>query len=297
MKLYYSDHHTIPLPPNHRFPMEKYLLLRKRLQASPLFSKYSFIPTKEAKWEDIKLAHCSHYIEKLTAQTLSEKEAKPIGFPLSPELIIRSRSSVDGFIKACFSALEDGHSANLSGGTHHAHFDRGEGFCVFNDFAIAALKLLTEKRVKNILLLDLDVHQGNGNSSLLGKTSEVVIVSLHGKNNYPYRKIPSTYDFELADETRDEEYLLVLETILQKLSKKSFDIILYQAGVDVLETDKLGKLSLTHAGVQKRDEIVFSWAKKRNIPLAMALGGGYANPLEHTIQAHFNSFEKAVEIF
>lgn len=291
VKLFYSDHHSIPLPENHRFPMEKYKLLRLALQDKTWAKKFELLPTTPAKWSDILLAHDQLYIDKLLTQEMPMLEKKAIGFPLNEQLILRSRSSVQGFISSCFEALQFGFSGNLSGGTHHAHRDRGEGFCVFNDFAVAALKLLNENLVKRILILDLDVHQGNGNSSILKDQTEITIVSLHGEHNYPFRKVPSSFDYGLPNHCDDQNYLNVLSIALERISDIDFDIILYQAGVDVLASDKLGKLSLTLKGVKKRDEMVFEWAGRKKIPVALALGGGYTSPLEDTIEAHLQSFQ------
>lgn len=290
-KIYFSDHHTIPLPENHRFPMEKYLLLRQQLQDKDWAKDFDFVPTTVAPWSDILLAHDQSYVDGLLKKSLPPLEQKAIGFPLCEELVTRSRSSVHGFIGSCFSALEKGFSANLSGGTHHAHRNRGEGFCVFNDFAVAALKLLNEKKVRSVLILDLDVHQGNGNSSILKEEKEIIITSLHGEHNYPFRKVPSTYDYPLPNFCQDQQYLDVLEQALKQCEKHSFDIILYQAGVDVLESDKLGKLSLTLEGVSRRDKMVFDWAASRRLPIALALGGGYTQPMEDTITAHLNTLK------
>lgn len=296
--LFYSDHHSIELPENHRFPMEKYFLLKKQIEKAPWAQEqFEFFPTAPCAWEDVLLAHDELYLQKLTTGEMPKLEKKSIGFPLTDRLITRSRSSVDGFLRACDFAYQTGFSANLSGGTHHAHRDRGEGFCVFNDFAIAALKLLKQKRAKRILILDLDVHQGDGNSSILGSTPEVYTVSFHGKHNYPYHKVPSSLDIEFEDGTRDEEYLECLERTLIHLEQQSFDILLYQAGVDVLETDKLGKLSLTQQGLKERDHMVFSWAKSLELPVAMGLGGGYSKPLSSTVESHLKTFETALKIF
>jgi acetoin utilization deacetylase AcuC-like enzyme len=298
ISLFYSDHHSIELPENHRFPMEKYLLLRQELQKLSWGQKnFEFFPTKPCDWEDVLLAHDELYVQKLNSDDMPKLEKKAIGFPLSDRLVTRSRSSVNGFLNACDSAFRTGFSANLSGGTHHAHRDRGEGFCVFNDFAIAALKLIKNKAAKKVLILDLDVHQGNGNSSILGSTPEVYTVSFHGKHNYPYRKVPSCLDIEFENGTGDSEYLESLERTLIFLEQQDFDILLYQAGVDALETDKLGKLSLTAQGLEQRDRMVLNWAKSLDLPVALGLGGGYSNPIHPTISAHLKTFETAVKIF
>lgn len=295
-KIFFSDHHTIPLPENHRFPMHKYLLLRQQLQDKEWAKEFEFVPTTVAPWDDILLAHDQSYVDGLISKTLPPLEQKAIGFPLCEELLTRSRSSVQGFISSCYHALSYGFSGNLSGGTHHAHRNKGEGFCVFNDFAVSSLKLLKEKLVKSVLILDLDVHQGNGNSSILKDNPAIIITSLHGEHNYPFRKVPSTYDYPLPNFCTDTRYLEVLELALSQLDKHSFDIVLYQAGVDVLESDKLGKLSLSLEGVYQRDQMVFQWAYDKGLPVAMALGGGYTDPVDDTIQAHLNTLKLGHEL-
>jgi acetoin utilization deacetylase AcuC-like enzyme len=222
---------------------------------------------------------------------LPANELRPIGLPWSPELYQRSLCSVGGFVAATENALSDGFSALLAGGTHHAHRDRGEGYCVFNDFAVATLRLLTQKRVKKVLIIDLDVHQGNGNSSILGDRDDVFIFSMHGERNYPFRKVKSHLDIALPQGCSDEQYLSSLENALQELS--SADIILYQAGVDVLKEDKLGTFALTYEGIRKRDRMIFEFAIQRGIPLALAIGGGYSEPIDFTISAYANTFAEA----
>lgn len=256
----------------------------------------NLIPATPLSLETIALAHDESYIQSLINQTLPEARRREIGFPLSERLVLRSRSSAGGFLEACQTALQEGFSGNLSGGTHHAHRDRGEGFCVFNDFAIASYWLMKNRGLKKILILDLDVHQGNGNSSIMGKSSEIDIISFHGKNNYPYRKVPSTLDIEFNDHTEDGEYLDRLEDTLAKLAT-DYQIILYQAGVDSLKQDSLGKLALSHEGLRVRDEMVLGFAKTHQIPIAIALGGGYAKPIEITVDAHVQTFQVAAKLY
>jgi acetoin utilization deacetylase AcuC-like enzyme len=193
-------------------------------------------------------------------------------------------------VAATESALKHGFSALLAGGTHHAHADRGEGYCVFNDFAVAALRLIELKKVKKILIIDLDVHQGNGNSSILGKRDDIFILSIHGEKNYPFRKIPSHLDVALPEKTNDEDYIKALNKALSMVHF-DYDMIFYQAGVDNLKEDTLGTFELTHEGLKERDKIVFDYGK--NKPIAMAIGGGYASPIDLTVEAHANTFKIA----
>lgn len=290
---FYTDHIEVPLPEGHRFPMRKYRMLRERLLDLGIVDPLQLIPAKEVRDEDLLRAHAEEYVFGLKNNTLSEKELRPIGLTWSKELLRRSYTSVGGFVLATDAALETGFSALLAGGTHHAHRDRGEGYCVFNDFAVAALRLLEQKRVKKILIIDLDVHQGNGNSSILGGRDDVFILSLHGERNYPFRKIPSHLDVPLPQGTGDDDYLQALRTALTK-TPQDIDMIFYQAGVDNLKEDTLGTFNLSFEGLKTRDRLVFEFA--RGVPLAMATGGGYANPIELTVTAHANTFQVAKEI-
>ncbi|WP_408096095.1 histone deacetylase [Peredibacter sp. HCB2-198] len=293
MQFFYTDHIQVPLPPGHRFPMQKYRLLHEALVRENVLSEDQLYPAEVASDEDVLRAHTSHYVMGLKNNTLSEKELRPIGLTWSPELLIRSYTAVGGFIAATDSALRNGFSALLAGGTHHAHADRGEGYCVFNDFAVAALRLLETRKVKKILIIDLDVHQGNGNSSILGNRDDVFILSLHGDKNYPFRKVPSHLDVGLPAGTGDEEYLSALASALRQISHIDYDILFYQAGVDPLKEDTLGTFALTFEGLMKRDRMVFEFAG--NKPVAMGLGGGYANPIELTVRAHVNTIKVAKE--
>lgn len=291
MQFFYTDHIEVPLPPGHRFPMQKYRLLHETLVKENVLSEEQLYPAEMASDEDLMRAHSPHYVMGLKNNTLTEKELRPIGLTWGPELLIRSYTAVGGLIAATESALKYGFSALLAGGTHHAHADRGEGYCVFNDFAVAALRLLELKKVKKILIIDLDVHQGNGNSSILGNRDDVFILSLHGEKNYPFRKVPSHMDVALPAGIGDEEYLKALSSALHQISHVDFDILLYQAGVDNLKEDTLGTFNLTFEGLMARDRMVFEFAGTK--PVAMAIGGGYANPIELTVRAHVNTFKVA----
>ncbi len=274
--------------------MRKYRMLREKLLADGIMSPPQLFAAQPVSDEDLLRAHSESYVYGLKNNTLSEKELRPIGLTWSEQLLVRSYTSVGGFVAATEDCLKKGFSALLAGGTHHAHADRGEGYCVFNDFAVAALRLLELGKAKKILIVDLDVHQGNGNSSILGNRDDVFILSLHGEKNYPFRKVPSHYDVPLPPKTGDAEYLKALEIALGKIGKE-FDVIFYQAGVDNLKEDTLGTFELTFDGLMKRDKMVFEFSQ--GIPLAMATGGGYANPIELTVEAHANTFKVAKEFF
>jgi acetoin utilization deacetylase AcuC-like enzyme len=290
---YYTDHIEVPLPEEHRFPMKKYRLLREGLLEEGLVHTQQLHMAPTALDEELLLAHTEEYLLSLKNNTITEKLLRPIGLTWSTSLLKRSYHSVGGFIAATEGALVHGFSALLAGGTHHAHADRGEGYCVFNDFAVAALRLINLKKVKKVLIIDLDVHQGNGNSSILGSREDVFIFSIHGEKNYPFRKIPSHLDVALPEKTQDHAYLEALDLALKKIDPEKFDIIFYQAGVDNLKEDTLGTFDLTFEGLIKRDQMVFEFAKKNKLPLALAIGGGYASPIHLTVNAHINTFKAA----
>lgn len=293
-RFYYTDHVEVPLPPGHRFPMQKYRMLREKLLSDEILEPSQLMKAPLVTDSDLLRAHTENYVFGLRNNTLTEKELRPIGLTWSEKLLERSYTSVGGFVAATDAALENKFSALLAGGTHHAHADRGEGYCVFNDFAVAALRLFELKKVSRILIVDLDVHQGNGNSSILGARNDVFILSLHGEKNYPFRKVPSHMDVSLPVRTTDETYLIALREALSKIPVNEFDIIFYQAGVDNLKEDTLGTFDLTYEGLMKRDQMVFEYAQGR--PIAMAIGGGYANPISCTVEAHTNTFKVAKRI-
>jgi acetoin utilization deacetylase AcuC-like enzyme len=275
--------------------MHKYRLLKEDLLKNNVINSSQLIAAPEVTIKDLMRAHDAEYINSIKNLTLPKEKARPIGLPLSYQLYQRSLISTGGFVAASETALNTGYSVLLAGGTHHAHRDAGEGFCVFNDFAVAALKLLADWKVKKIIILDLDVHQGNGNSSILAKHDNIFICSIHGEKNYPYKKVPSNLDLALPPGTTDEDYLHQLEIILNQLP--TGDILFYQAGVDVLKYDKFGSFNLSFEGVKTRDLMVFEWAKKHSMPVAQAIGGGYSDPIEHTIKAYCGTIEVAKACF
>lgn len=298
-QVFHSDKYDLPLPEGHRFPMDKYKKVRQGLIKQGLVQENQIKLAPFAGKEDVLLVHDEAYYQAIELGTLEARDQRKIGFPWSQTMLPRSRASVGGFLSAVENCLsnEYGVSGNLSGGTHHSFRDRGEGFCVFNDFAIAALKLVKERSFKNILILDLDVHHGNGNAEILAPFKEVFVVSMHGRSNYPFKKPPSDIDIALEDNTNDETYLKKLAALLKELDHRPWDIILYQAGVDPLKEDKLGKLDLSHQGLFQRDHMVLTYAKNRKVPIALGLGGGYAQPIELTVEAHLNTYRAILQVY
>jgi acetoin utilization deacetylase AcuC-like enzyme len=297
MNVYYSDHYTLPLPPGHRFPIEKYRMLRDLLLAEKIIHSSDLKESPLAEPPVLALAHTTEYIEAMRTGSVDEQILKRLGFPWSTGLYDRSCASVGGAIAAMRDALRDGIAGNLAGGTHHSHADRGEGYCVFNDIAVATRLMRRDGLAKRIAIIDLDVHQGNGNSSILRQDEGVFIFSMHGEKNYPFVKVPSHLDIALPDGTGDENYLSHLADGLIEVRRFDPDYIFYQMGVDPLKEDSLGKLDLTFEGLMKRDELVLSYAHRSGIPVSLALGGGYAKPIELSVEAYANTYRVAQAIF
>ena len=298
LKVAYSKIYNHPLPENHRFPMEKYDLIPKKLIAEKTFSKNNFFEPGILNKEDVLLTHSNDYYNKLVSQSLSKKEIRLIGFPLSKLLIEREKKIAQGTIECVSFSIKNGISMNIAGGTHHAFADKGEGFCMLNDQAIAANYLLHNDLAKKILIIDLDVHQGNGTASIFKNDMNVFTLSFHGKKNYPFKKEKSDLDIEFDDGTEDVEYLTKLEDIIPNIIKiLNPDFIFYLSGVDILKTDKLGRLSLSIEGCKKRDSIILNLCKTFNIPLQISMGGGYSKNIEDIINAHCNTFRLAKEIY
>ncbi|MGN7820372.1 histone deacetylase family protein [Chitinophaga sp. 22536] len=298
MKIAYHDIYAHPLPADHRFPMVKYELIPAQLLREGVISQEQlFAP--EAATEDVILAtHTADWWHKLRDQTLSEKEQRHIGFRQSPRLTQREIVIAQGTIDIALHALDHGIGFNVAGGTHHAFADRGEGFCLLNDFAIAANYLLQQKKVKKVLVADLDVHQGNGTAALFAGNDQVFTFSMHGAHNYPFHKETSDLDIPLPDGLTDGPYLQLLEDALPRLiDQVKPDIVCYLSGVDVLETDRFGKLKVSTAGCQQRDEIVFSLLYRHGIPCAVAMGGGYSTRISDIVNAHCNTFKTGLSIY
>ncbi len=297
MKVFYTDKYTVELPVGHRFPMEKYRLVRESLLEKGVLNQNELYEPEIVSPEVVTLAHTRKYVESICNGTIEPKAMRRIGFPWSPSLVTRSLASVGGALCAAKEALESGISGNLAGGTHHALINAGEGYCVFNDIAVVILYLLKHKKIRRAAIVDLDVHQGNGNSAILGQQKEVFIFSMHGEKNYPFHKVASTLDIGLADNTSDDEYLALLKEALPKVFDFGPEIVFFQAGVDPLKEDVLGRLALSKRGLADRDRLVLSECQKRSIPISLALGGGYAKPIELTIVAHTQTYQIAKEIF
>ncbi len=298
LKIAWSNIYAHPLPVNHRFPMVKYELLPEQLlYEGTIVNDSLFCPA--AITEDLILrTHDLAYWQKLKNLSLSKKEERRTGFPLSAALITREMVIANGTLQCALYALQHGIAMNIAGGTHHAFTNRGEGFCLLNDIAIAANYLLDNNLVSQVLVVDLDVHQGNGTAQIFANQPKVFTFSMHGAHNFPLHKEQSDLDIPLADGTKDEEYLLLLQQYLPKLiAQLKPKFIFFQSGVDVLETDKLGRLGLSIAGCKKRDEIVLSACKKHQIPLAISMGGGYSARIATIIEAHANTYRLAQQIY
>lgn len=298
IKLAFSEKYIYDLPEGHRFPIEKYVLVKEQLIYEGTVEERQLYDPGLASDEQILKVHTRDYWQKLSTLSLDKNELRKIGLPVTEISLMRARNSVAGTISASLNAMENGLGINLAGGTHHAYTGHGEGFCVLNDIAIASKVLLDEQQVKQILIVDLDVHQGNGTAKIFENEKRVFTFSMHGENNYPLKKEKSDLDISLPYQTDDNEYLTILKTQLPKLIDKTKpDVIFFQSGVDVLESDKLGKLSLTKAGAKARDELVIEAGYKHNIPLVITMGGGYSNRLTDLVDAHCNTIRTALSTF
>lgn len=341
MIVFYSDAFDLHLPAGHRFPGTKYGMLRRRLLEEGILGEKCLAPSPRAAPAEIAAAHDPRYVEAIRAGTISASAMRRIGFPWSEHIWRRSQATMGGAIAAARAALGDGVSGQLAGGTHHAHYDFGAGYCVFNDFAIVAMTLLPspalrgrgsnacvgrgegacnessalvddpsprasrdrrthgptpqagEGKVSRIAIVDLDVHQGDGNAALLGGRGDVFIFSMHGEKNFPFHKQKSSLDVELPDGVEDGDYLRALAEHLPAVWAFRPDLILYQAGVDPLKEDRLGRMALTHRGLIARDRMVLDGARARGIPVSIAIGGGYATPIEASVEAYANTWRVA----
>ncbi len=293
MKAFYTDHFVLPLPEGHRFPMQKYRLLREAIATHP---QINLVEAPVASDTQLLYAHTPSYIQRVVAGELSSQEQSAIGFPWSQRMVERSKRSVGATIAACQSALIDGVAVNLAGGTHHAYRDHGGGFCVFNDAAVAARVLQkTQSSDFRVAIVDLDVHQGNGTAAILKNDERIFTLSLHGENNFPFQKEESNLDVALPDGCGDAMYLDALSNALHAV-KTDFDpqFIIYLAGADPHENDRLGKLSLTKEGMRKRDQHVYSWAAANTLPVAIAMAGGYGKDMNLTVEIHAQTIVSAL---
>lgn len=298
IKIAFDPIYAHPLPEGHRFPMLKYELIPAQLLHEGTITRQHLFTPQPCPEEVVLLTHTRQYLDKLRQQTLSPSEQRKIGFPQSTMLTHRELVITQGTIDCCKWAVENGVSLNVAGGTHHAFADRGEGFCLLNDFAVAANYLLHYQLANRILIVDLDVHQGNGTAHIFKHEKRVFTFSMHGAHNYPFHKEQSSLDVPLADGLTGTKYLELLQQHLTPvLSDFKPDFIMYQSGVDILETDKFGKLKATIADCRQRDEWIFQQAKERNIPCVVAMGGGYSTDIKTIVEAHCNTFRAAVDIF
>ena len=294
MRIYYTDHFDLPLPDGHRFPMEKYRRLRQRVVSSEDHKDDTLIVPPAATDQQLLLCHSARYVHAVTSGTLTDAEIRRIGFPWSLPMVERSRRSTGATIAACRAAITDGIAVNLAGGTHHAMTDAGEGYCVFNDAAVAIRSLQREGLIRRACVIDLDVHQGNGTAQILADDSTTFTLSIHGVRNFPLRKTPSDLDVALEDGTGDETYLQTLDKSLRSVAQSGpFDLAIYVAGADPFADDRLGRLALTKDGLEDRDRRVIKWCQDHGIPLAIAMGGGYARQVSDIVDIHVSTVRMA----
>lgn len=298
MKIYATDQFTFPLPAGHRFPVEKYRLLRERLLASGIVSPAQVAIAPAATDEELQVAHDPEYLRRFREGELTEREIRKLGLPWSLELVERSRRSVGATLAACRDALETGLGVSLAGGTHHAMPNACQGYCVYNDVGVAVHLLQREGRIDRALVIDLDVHQGDGTAVIFREDSRVFTFSMHGGKNFPFRKEPGDLDIELADGTGDERYLRELQIAMEIISDQPRpELAIYLAGADPFLGDRLGRLSLSKEGLAQRDGLVFQWCYSRRIPLAITMAGGYAEPIEDTAEIHAQTVALALANF
>ena len=292
-----SAHYAIPLPPGHRFPIAKYAMLRDAVLAAGLVRPEHLHGPARAPLEDVRLVHEAGYVERLLHGTMPAAEQRTLGFPWSEELVERSFRATGGTLEAAQHALTEGIAMNLAGGTHHAFASHGEGFCVLNDVAITVRALRARGRIVRAAVVDLDVHQGNGTHAIFAGDDDTFTFSMHGRRNYPFRKVAGRLDLELEDGTGDAEYLERLATVLPTVMRDSRpDLVLYVAGADPHEGDALGRLRLTFDGLMRRDALVIESARAVGVPVVIALGGGYGHDIADTVRVHLNTARVARDL-
>lgn len=296
--VFYSDQFVLPLPPGHRFPMAKYAALRARVDASGLVDPADMHVPERATPEQLALAHDPGYVDRVCRGELSARELREIGFPWSEQMVERSLRSTGATIGACRAALiHDSIAVNLAGGTHHAHADHGEGYCVFNDSAVAARVMQAERRARRVLVVDCDVHQGDGTAAILAGDPTIFTFSIHGAKNYPFKKQQSDLDIHLPDRTGDDDYLAALaDGLAEALARAQPDLAIYLAGADPYEHDRLGRLALTKEGLARRDRLVLETLRNEHVPTAISMAGGYAKQLEDVVEIHFATVQIAAQV-
>lgn len=297
MKIFYTDQFVLPLPSTHRFPMSKYSRLREQVIAAQLVPPAHLLIPEAATDEQLLRIHTPDYLYRVKQGLLTRQEIRQMGFPWSPQLVERSRRSVGATIAACRAALQDGRAVNLAGGTHHAFADRGQGYCVFNDVAVAARAMQAEGRARRVIIIDCDVHQGNGSAAILATDPTIFTFSIHGAKNFPFRKEVSDLDISLADNTADAPYLAALETGLhQALEVAAPDLAIYLAGADPFVGDRLGRLAVSKAGLADRDRLVLRYCRAAGLPVAVVMAGGYAPNIQDIVDIHFQTVKLAYEM-
>lgn len=296
-RVFYSPYYYADIGEGHVFPIRKFELVRDKLLAEGTLRDGEIVEPEQASVDDLLLVHTEDYISRLRNGTLTPKEIRKLGLPWSESLVRRSLHAISGSINATRGALETGISSNLAGGTHHAYPDRGEGYCVLNDVAVAIRVLQREGLAKRFLIIDLDVHQGDGTAFIFRDSPEVFTFSMHGAKNYPLFKQRSTLDIELADRTSDDEYLETLNEVLPRLLMHDPDVIFYLAGADPYKGDKLGRLGLTIDGLRSRDTMVLEFASQHDIPVVTTMSGGYAADINDTVEIHCNTIRAVKDVF
>lgn len=297
MTVAYHELYSINLPEAHRFPMEKYELLYRNLLHEGLMHESEVLRCERIDISEVTPIHCENYVQRFMNLELSYQEQRRTGFMHTADLVERELIIMEATKQCAIEALKTGYAFNIAGGTHHAYRDRGEGFCMLNDQAIAAHHLLVNQLAKKVLIVDLDVHQGNGTAHIFRNVPEVFTFSMHGKNNYPLHKELSDRDIVINDGVGDDEYLTILTEELGRLKEVNADFVFYQCGVDILETDKLGKLAVSKAGVKERDEILFRFVCELGAPVVSTMGGGYSERISDILDAHMNTFRVAAQLF
>lgn len=294
MKAFYSDTFVLPLPEGHRFPMQKYAMLRERVANAGIIAASDMVIPPAANDTQLLRAHTFDYVNRMQQGELTAQEIRRIGFPWSAFMVERSRRSSGATIEACLAALQAGYAANLAGGTHHACSDHGEGFCIFNDSAVAGREIQARGLAKRIVVIDCDVHQGNGTAEIVRGDDTIFTFSIHGEKNFPFRKEQSDLDVGLEDGANDEVYLAALEQgLMDAIERSHAELAIYLAGADPYEDDKLGRLKLTKAGLAARDRMVFDFCEWAGIPVAITMAGGYARTIEDTVDIQFATIAEA----
>ena len=297
MKFFFPDVPAIPLPPGHRFPSGKYDALRALIDRDRILGRAELLPAAPVDRATLLRAHSEGYVDAILAGTVAPDAMRRIGLPWSETLVARSRATVAGALASGRAALATGISGQLAGGTHHSHRDFGSGFCVFNDLAVATLTLLDEGAVARVAIIDTDVHQGDGNAAILRHDPRVFMFSMQGAKNFPFRRVAATLDIDLPDGTGDAAYIAALTTGLEPVIAFKPDLVFFLSGADPLAEDRLGRLSLSHAGLMARDRLVLSTFKARGTPVAIAIGGGYAEPISASVAAYANTFRVAAQLW